>query len=211
MKELLKVLEFTADRTQALADSQSVAGEPLHVGDVTLIPVSSISCGFAGGGSDLPARTRNDAAAAGSGARLAKTPVAFLAVCGQEVQVLTLEQPAKEEKSLLAQLAPLAEKVRQAAAEKKAAKAEEALPAKTGKRSLVDAPAACAAYQKPRRVRCPQAAKKIRSFSPAACTSEKIPLSPPVCKSPAFGGRFVRAADCDLFVGKAQRAFPTVF
>ncbi len=111
MKELLKVLEFTADRTQALADSQSVAGEPLHVGDVTLIPVSSISCGFAGGGSDLPARTRNDAAAAGSGARLAKTPVAFLAVCGQEVQVLTLEQPAKEEKSLLAQLAPLAEKV----------------------------------------------------------------------------------------------------
>lgn len=74
MKELLKVLEFTADRTQALADSQSVAGEPLHVGDVTLIPVSSISCGFAGGGSDLPARTRNDAAAAGSGARLAKTP-----------------------------------------------------------------------------------------------------------------------------------------
>ena len=132
MKELLKVLEFTADRTQALADSQSVAGEPLHVGDVTLIPVSSISCGFAGGGSDLP--TRNDAAAAGSGARLAKTPVAFLAVCGQEVQVLTLEQPAKEEKSLLAQLAPLAEKVRQAAAEKKAAKAEEALPAKTGKK-----------------------------------------------------------------------------
>lgn len=136
MKELLKVLEFTADRTQALADSQSVAGEPLHVGDVTLIPVSSISCGFAGGGSDLPARTRNDAAAAGSGARLAKTPVAFLAVCGQEVQVLTLEQPAKEEKSLLAQLAPLAEKVRQAAAEKKAAKAEEALPAKTGKKEV---------------------------------------------------------------------------
>ena len=50
MKELLKVLEFTADRTQALADSQSVAGEPLHIGDVTLVPVSSISCGFAGGG-----------------------------------------------------------------------------------------------------------------------------------------------------------------
>ena len=117
MKELLKVLEFTADRAQALADSQSVAGEPLHIGDVTLIPVSSISCGFAG-----------------SGARLAKTPVAFLAVCGQEVQVLTLEQPAKEEKSLLAQLAPLAEKVRQAAAEKKAAKAEETLPAKAGKK-----------------------------------------------------------------------------
>jgi len=31
MKELLKVLEFTADRTQALADSQPVAGEPLQM------------------------------------------------------------------------------------------------------------------------------------------------------------------------------------
>ena len=211
MKELLKVLEFTADRTQALADSQSVAGEPLHVGDVTLIPVSSISCGFAGGGSDLPARTRNDAAAAGSGARLAKTPVAFLAVCGQEVQVLTLEQPAKEEKSLLAQLAPLAEKVRQAAAEKKAAKAEEMLPAKTGKKKSRWRTGRLRSVSKASQSSLPAGGEKIRSFSPAACTSEKIPLSPPVCKSPAFGGRFVRAADCDLFVGKAQRAFPTVF
>ena len=134
MKELLKVLEFTADRTQALADSQSVAGEPLHVGDVTLIPVSSSSCGFAGGGSDLPARTRNDAAAAGSGARLAKPPVAFLAESGQEVQLLTHEQTAKEGKSLMAQQAPLDKKVQQAAAEKKAAKAEEPLPAKAGKK-----------------------------------------------------------------------------
>ena len=134
MKELLKVLEFTADRTQALADSQSVAGEPLHVGDVTLIPVSSISCGFAGGGSDLPARTRNDAAAAGSGARLAKTPVAFLAVCGQEVQVLTLEQPAKEEKSLLAQLAPLAEKGRQAAAERRRPRPKKRFRQRPGRR-----------------------------------------------------------------------------
>ena len=211
MKELLKVLEFTADRTQALADSQSVAGEPLHVGDVTLIPVSSISCGFAGGGSDLPARTRNDAAAAGSGARLAKTPVAFLAVCGQEVQVLPLERPAKEEKSLLASLPRWPKRSGRPPRKRRRPRPKKRFRQRQEKRSLVDAPAACAAYQKPRRVRCPQAAKKIRSFSPAACTSEKIPLSPPVCKSPAFGGRFVRAADCDLFVGKAQRAFPTVF
>ena len=29
----------------------------------------------------------------------------------------------------------------------------------------------------------------MKSFSPAACTSEKIQLSPPVCGSPASGGR----------------------
>lgn len=171
MKELLKVLEFTADRTQALADSQSVAGEPLHIGDVTLIPVSSISCGFAGGGSDLPARTRNDAAAAGSGARLAKTPVAFLAVCGQEVQVLTLEQPAKEEKSLLAQLAPLAEKVRQAAAEKKAAKAEEALPAKAGKKKKKSS----------------SAGTRIPALTEYSAASAKLPVPSRDCHGPLRG------------------------
>ena len=69
MKELLKVLEFTADRTQALADSQSVAGEPLHVGDVTLIPVSSISCGrvrAGGAGADARAARKGRKIAAGA-------------------------------------------------------------------------------------------------------------------------------------------------
>ena len=50
----------------------------------------------------------------------------------------------------------------------------------------------------------------LRSFSPAACTSEKIPLSPPVCELSALGGRFVRAADCKPFAGKARRGFPAV-
>ena len=59
----------------------------------------------------------------------------------------------------------------------------------------------------PRRVRRPQAAKEVRSFSPAACTSEKIPPSPPVCGSPAPGGRSVRAADCEPFAGKPNGLF----
>lgn len=134
MKELLKVLEFTADRTQALADSQSVAGEPLHVGDVTLIPVSSISCGFAGGGSDLPARTRNDARCGRQRRKTGKDADRLPGRVRAGGAGADARAAAKEEKSLLAQLAPLAEKVRQAAAEKKAAKAEEPLPAKAGKK-----------------------------------------------------------------------------
>ena len=110
-----------------------VAGEPLHVGDVTLIPVSSILrlCRqqerSARAHAMMPPRRT-------SGARLAKTPVAFLAVCGRELQVLTLEQPAKE-KSLLAQLAPLAEGPAGRRG-KKAAQAEEPLPARDGKKEV---------------------------------------------------------------------------
>ena len=209
MKELLKVLEFTADRAQALADSQSVAGEPLHVGDVTLIPVSSISCGFAGGGSDLPARTRNDAAAAGSGATAGKDAGRLPGRVRAGGAGADARAARKGRKIAAGAACPAGRKGPAGRRGKEGGQGRRNASGKDRKkRSLVDAPAACAAYQKPRRVRCPQAAKKIRSFSPAACTSEKIPLSPPVCKSPAFGGRFVRAADCDLFVGKARKGFP---
>ena len=64
--------------------------------------------------------------------------------------------------------------------------------------------------KKPRRVRRPQAANEVRSFSSAACTSEKIPSRPQVCKLSANSGQCVRAAGCNPLVGKARRGFSTV-
>ena len=48
-ENILKVLEFTADRAQAIAGAQSVVGEPIVIGDVTVVPISAVDCGFAGG------------------------------------------------------------------------------------------------------------------------------------------------------------------
>lgn len=91
-ESILKVLEFTADKALAIAGQQSVAGEPIVIGDVTVIPVSSVSCGFAGGGSDLPAKQKSDALMAGAGAKVSMTPLFFLAVSGGEVQLLRVPQ-----------------------------------------------------------------------------------------------------------------------
>ncbi len=91
-ENILKVLEFTADKALAIAGQQSVAGEPIVIGDVTVIPVSSVSCGFAGGGSDLPAKQKSDALMAGAGAKVSMTPLFFLAVSGGEVQLLRVPQ-----------------------------------------------------------------------------------------------------------------------
>ncbi len=91
-ENILKVLEFTADKALAIAGQQSVAGEPIVIGDVTVIPVSSVSCGFAGGGSDLPAKQKSDALMAGAGAKVSMTPLSFLAVSGGEVQLLRVPQ-----------------------------------------------------------------------------------------------------------------------
>lgn len=91
-ENILKVLEFTADKALAIAGQQSVAGEPIVIGDVTVIPVSSVSCGFAGGGSDLPAKQKSDALMAGAGAKVSMTPLSFLAASGGEVQLLRVPQ-----------------------------------------------------------------------------------------------------------------------
>ena len=70
-----------------IAKTETVVGEPIVAGDVTLIPVSRISIGFAAGGAG-----KDDTAAsgAGTGGGITITPVAFIVVTGDRVQVQPL-------------------------------------------------------------------------------------------------------------------------
>lgn len=109
-ENILKVLEFTAEKTLAIAGAQGIAGEPIVIGDVTVIPISSVSCGFAGGGTDLPAKQNSDAVMAGAGAKVSKTPLSFLAISGGEVQLLRVPQESAGG-SILDTLKPMVEKL----------------------------------------------------------------------------------------------------
>ena len=109
-ENILKVLEYTAEKTLAIAGAQGVAGEPIVIGDVTVIPISSVSCGFAGGGTDLPAKQNSDAVMAGAGAKVSKTPLSFLAISGGEVQLLRVPQESAGG-SILDTLKPMVEKL----------------------------------------------------------------------------------------------------
>ncbi len=120
-ENILKVLEFTADRAQAIAGAQSVAGEPIVIGDVTVVPISAVNCGFAGGGSDLPAKQKDDALLAGAGAKVTKTPLSFLAVCDGKVQILRVPQEAAGG-NLIDSLKPLAAKLSATKLERKSKK-----------------------------------------------------------------------------------------
>lgn len=126
MSELLKVFEFTTSQARAFTAEQSVTGEPIVIGDVTVIPVSKLSCGFAGGGSDLAAKKKADGLMAGSGMKITKTPLSFLAVCGSEVKMLHVAEEEVKKKGIMDTLAPLIEQLKQKKAEKKAEKAAEA-------------------------------------------------------------------------------------
>lgn len=88
MKELLKLFEFTAGKTLELSESQSVTGDAMVIDGVTVIPVYKLSCGFAGGGTDLAAKRKPDALAAGAGGKISKTPLSFLAIHDSRVEIL---------------------------------------------------------------------------------------------------------------------------
>lgn len=62
----------------SLADSQTIIGDPIVVGEVTLIPVSKVSVGVGIGGGTYGKETSNGAGAGGTG--LTVSPVAFIVV-----------------------------------------------------------------------------------------------------------------------------------
>ena len=63
---------------RSMADSQTIIGEPIVVGETTLIPVSKVSIGVGLGGGTYGKDNGNNAGAGGTG--LTVSPVAFIVV-----------------------------------------------------------------------------------------------------------------------------------
>ncbi len=129
MSQLLNIFEFTTTQIRALAAEQSVADAPIVIGDVTLVPISKLSCGFSCGGSDLAQKKKADGLMAGAGAKVSKTPLSFLAVSNGQVQVLSVSEEEAKQKGIMGAVKPLLETLKERSAAKKAAKAEEAAAA----------------------------------------------------------------------------------
>lgn len=117
MSELLKIFEFTTREVRDLAREQSVADAPVTVDGVTIIPISTVSCGFSCGGSDLAAKKKADGLMAGAGAKVKRTPETYLAVIDGQVQLL--QPPAEPQSSLLDTVRPLIAALRTMRAAKK--------------------------------------------------------------------------------------------
>ena len=87
------ILDITVDKMRALADTGLVVGDKIAVtDDITLIPVSRVSCGFASGGSDLPTEKSPAGVSFGGagGGGLTVTPVCFVCINKGEVKILIL-------------------------------------------------------------------------------------------------------------------------
>lgn len=80
-----------------MVDANTVVGDPIVTPDVTLIPISRVSMGFASGGSDFAQKSQKpdhaNAFGGGSGAGINIIPLAFLVVRGDNVKLLPIVPP----------------------------------------------------------------------------------------------------------------------
>lgn len=78
-----KILATTIERVRDLVDVSTIVGEPINVSaDITIIPISKVTYGFASGGSDFPSKNNVELFGGGGGAGITINPVAFL-VCNK--------------------------------------------------------------------------------------------------------------------------------
>lgn len=74
-----------------LSDADTIIGDPIKVdGNITIIPVSKVSYGFAAGGSDLPSKSEKEIFGGGSGGGVSIQPLAFIVVANGDVKLLEL-------------------------------------------------------------------------------------------------------------------------
>ncbi len=89
-----EMMRTTIEEVREMVDANTIIGEPIISGEITLIPVSKISIGFGTGGSELPSKHTQAGKAqpfgGGGGAGIKIEPVAFLSVHAGAVKLLPM-------------------------------------------------------------------------------------------------------------------------
>ncbi len=107
---LPNMLENTIAKIREMVDVNSVIGNPITTPDgVTIIPVSKVSVGFAGGGSDFVSKNINkqeNPFGGGAGGGVKVTPIAFLIVKDGSVRMLPVAAPANSTADRVVEMVP---------------------------------------------------------------------------------------------------------
>lgn len=107
---LPNMLDRTIAKIREMIDVNSVVGEPITTPDgVTIIPISKISVGLGGGGSDFVSKNINhqdNPFGGGVGAGIKVSPVAFLIVKDGNVRMMPIAAPANTTPDRIVELIP---------------------------------------------------------------------------------------------------------
>ena len=109
-KNLPNMLDSTIAKIREMVNANTVVGEPITTADgVTIIPVSKISIGLGGGGSDFVSKNSNrheNPFGGGAGGGVKITPIAFLVVKEGGVRMIPVATPANTTADRLVEMVP---------------------------------------------------------------------------------------------------------
>ncbi len=109
-QNLPNMLENTIAKIRELVDVNSVIGTPITTPEgVTIIPISKVSVGFGGGGSDFSHKGPTNADlpfGGGVGGGVKVTPIAFLVVKGESVRMLPVASAPNTTTERIAEMLP---------------------------------------------------------------------------------------------------------
>ena len=74
------LMGVTIEKIRDMVNAETIIGDPIHVDDTTIIPVSRVTFGFVSGGSDVGPSSNKQMFGGGSGAGVTVSPVCFLVI-----------------------------------------------------------------------------------------------------------------------------------
>ena len=106
-QKLPNMLETTIQKIREMVDVNTVVGTPITTPDgVTIIPVSKVSVGFGGGGSDFASKNPENPFGGGVGGGVKVSPVCFLVVKDGNVRMLSVPTPANSTTERIVEMLP---------------------------------------------------------------------------------------------------------
>ena len=101
------MMEGMLHKIREMIDANTVMGNPVTTPDgTTIIPISKVSIGFGGGGSDFATNKASNPFGGGAGGGVKVTPVAFIVVSNGNVRMLPVAQAANTTADRLVEMIP---------------------------------------------------------------------------------------------------------
>ena len=107
-QNLPNMLQDTISKIREMVDVNNVIGEPITVDGVTIIPVSKVSVGFGGGGSDFSKAPASGELpfGGGVGGGVKVNPLCFLIVKDGNVRMMPVAAPASTTADRIVEMVP---------------------------------------------------------------------------------------------------------
>jgi len=108
-EKLPNMLENAIGKIREMVDVNTVVGDPITMDNVTILPISKVSVGLGGGGTDFATKNPNvkeNPFGGGVAAGLKITPVGFLIIKEGSVRMLPVALPASTTADRLVEMLP---------------------------------------------------------------------------------------------------------